>query len=419
MVANQTTYAVPESNFAKLCERLDKLTRRARKLGKAVPVLTKVGEHTEVVDQKKVLLRNYYDVVIESEPVCVADYDFVAKIELGDSEVGLVISRCPGVLEGVDIPLEYRKTTNYCTHCKKNVHRNSVFIIRHRITGDWAQIGRQCLGLYLGGVDPEDVVKQMECLINFDALCAGAQDPSYFGFNNQCDRLDLENTLNFVGFAIKKLGWLSRSKSRELAEQEIYKNATADIVHSAYFTPKRDQSEVVKTLVSDYDEIDESEKQKLSEEVEKALVWIRSTDDEQNSDYLHNLFICCSGETFDRKHLGIVSSLLVAYNYTNGLIEKKKIEQATSNHIGTVGARDTFRLKVVNLVETQSQWGAKTGVMFVDEQGNKLVWWASKTVDVEVGTTYEVVGKVKKHTEYKGVNQTELSHCKVVGAIGQ
>lgn len=416
------TYSIPQSNFEVLCQRLEKLTRWAKKIGKKVPQLVKIGEHSEIVDQKKGLSRTYYDVTIESEPVCVDNWDFIAKIELGDPEVGLVISRVPGVLEDIDIPLEYRKTTNYCTHCKKNVRRNSVFIVRHQITGEWAQIGRQCLSLYLGGTDPEDIVKYMEMLIDLDGICQGAGDPNFFGFGRDSQRLDLESTLNFVGFTIKNLGWLSRSKSRELAEQDIFKSATADIVQSVYFTPEKDQSQVVKTLVADYEQIDEVEKAKLQEETEKALLWIRSTDDENNSDYLHNLLVCCSGETFDRKHIGIVASLLIAHQNTLGRLEdlKNRQNQAVNlRHVGTVGKRETFDLTVKQLHSMQSQWGSKTGVFFEDKDSNRITWWAAGNPDVEIGSTYQVVASVKSHDSYQGIPQTTITRAKVAGAVGQ
>lgn len=411
-------YSIPEFNFQTLCQRLEKLTRRAVRLGRTVPVLTKVGERTEVVDQKKGLLRTYFDVMIESEPVCVNGWTFVATIELGDSEVGLVINRVPDVFPDTGIPLEFRKTTNYCSHCNKNVRRNNVYVVRHNVTGEWKQIGRQCLGQFLGGVDPEDVVRYMESTINFDALCSGASDPNFFGFRSRVETLDLMQTLVFTGFAIDKLGWLSRSKSRELSQNGENKRATADYIESAYFTPEKDQDYKTKELVQAFDDLTEQDKQKYVENAERAVEWIRSTNDEERSDFLHNLAVTCSHETFNRKHMGIVVSLLVAYNYATAQQEKKNIEKLTSNYVGVVGSKLTFQAKVVNLVETQSQWGQKTGVMFVDQQGNKLLWWASKVVDVQVGMNYEVTAKVKRHSEYKSVKQTEISHSKIARPIG-
>lgn len=416
-----TVFNIPESNLEALTIRLEKLTRRAKKLGKPTPILTKVGEHEEVVDKKKGLVRKYIEVTIDSVPVCVNSWDFIAKIELGDSEVGLIIYRVPDVLPDIDIPLEYRQTTNYCSHCNKSVWRNNVYVLRHQVTNQWMQVGTQCLGQFLGGVNPEDVVKNMECLIDFDAICLGAQDPNFFGFGSGAIHLDLEQTLTFTAFVIKSAGWLSRSKARELSQQDEYKTATADLVNSAYFTPERDQSEKVKALVREFDEITQEEKDKFTSQVEAALAWIRSTDDEQNSDYYHNLLICCSGETFNKKHMGIVASLLVAYQNTMGRLEELKAKQnkaLTLTHLGTVGKRETFHVTVKRLHEMQSQWGSKVGIFMEDKSGNRLTWWATSNPDVEIGTSYEIVAGVKSHDTYQNAPTTTITRAKIVGCIG-
>jgi hypothetical protein len=188
------TYKIAEGNWEYLLKRIEKLTRRAKKLGLSTPVLTKIGEHEEIVDTKRKLSMVFYDITIESEPVCVAGWDFMATIELGDEEVGLIINRVPGMHPELDIPHEYRQTTNYCEHCHKNVRRNSVYILRHQESEAFTQVGRNCLGQFIGGVDPENIVKQLDMLTQIVDLTTGSADPGFFGFaGHQRSRLLINN----------------------------------------------------------------------------------------------------------------------------------------------------------------------------------------------------------------------------------
>ena len=414
-------YAIPADNWAKLLERIEKLTRRAKKLGRLVPTLTKVGEHDEVVDAKRGISRTFYDVELVSEPVAVAGWDFVATVELGDSEVGLVINRVPGVLDGVDIPAEYRKTTNYCSHCQKAVRRNNVYVLHNSQSGSWQQVGRNCLGQFLGGIDPEDVVRQMELVINIDALCTGAQGSDYFGLGGTSDYLDLQSTLVFTGFVIRQLGWLSRTKARELSEDGRSVRATADVIADAYFTMESYKSQEAKDVIRAFDAVSDADKATLEMQAEAAVEWIRSTSEDDRNDYLHNLYVCCSSSSFNRKHLGIVASLLVAHQNTMGRLEKLKAEAAgrkASEHFGEVGKRQTFQLLVKDIKFWSNNFGTTMAIFFEDANGNRAIWKSSREVDVEIGSTYEIAGKVKNHSDYKGMKQTELSHCKISGAIG-
>src|SRR5574343_1650590 len=174
------TYKIAEGNWEYLLKRIEKLTRRATRLGLKTPVLSKVSAHEEVVDAKRQISMVFYDVTIEAEPVCVAGWDFMATIELGDEEVGLIINRVPGMHPNLDIPHEYRQTTNYCDHCQKHVRRNSVYILRHQVNETFTQVGRNCLGQFSGGVDPENVVKQLDMLTQIISLAEGAGEPGFF-----------------------------------------------------------------------------------------------------------------------------------------------------------------------------------------------------------------------------------------------
>jgi hypothetical protein len=411
-------YNVPKGNWDELCRRLEKLTRRAKKLGKKTPVLNKIGEFNKVIDQKKGLVRTYYQCTIQSERVCVDDWDFLATIELGDTEIGLVVNRVPNMLSDIDIPQEFRKTTNYCSHCQKNVRRNNVYVVRHQKTHQWQQVGKNCLSDFIGGRDPEDIVKTMQMLIDFQSLCSGSQSDGFFGVSNYNYYLSLHSTLTFTNFVIQKKGWLSKTKANQLAMDGEYKTPTAGLINEAYFVIPKDQSRVVQQLIEDYDSLSTEDKEKLEVKVESAIEWARNIKEGDCNDYLNNLRILCSKDSFDRKHLGYVTSVLIAYDMANNKVVEKK-EKPKSIHVGTIGKKEKFEVKVTHILFWPNQWGGTYAFMMEDKDGNKLIWKSSKVVDMESGHWYTITGSVKAHNEYKGMGQTELSRCKILGQIGE
>jgi hypothetical protein len=399
------TYKIPESNWFPLCERLEKLSRRAKKLGRRVPTLNVVKEYSEVIDPKRGLSMTYYDITIESEPVCVNGWDFVASIEMGDAEVGLIINKTPQFYD-TEVPTQFRNTGGFCDHCKLSRRRNSVYVVHHQVTSEWKQVGRNCLGQFLGGVDSEAVVQQMELLIALDSLCVGAGDGGFFGGSSECSSL-IDKVLLMTDHAIKQGGWLSRTKAREY---DPPKTATADIVRKALFNQPRGQRLDVRALTNSFSPTDADR-----EFVEKVIAWTRSLSDQGESlnDYLHNLTVVCSKETVTIKHLGIVCSAIAAYK--NMLARQQEQTKAESlKHVGTVGKRETFSLTLKDIKHWPGYMGGiTTAFFFNDPDGNVVIWKASNAPDLEVGTTYMMTGKVKSHEEFRGRPQTLITHAKV------
>jgi hypothetical protein len=88
-----------------------------------------------------------------------------------------------------------------------------------------------------------------------------------------------------------------------------------------------------------------------------------------------------------------------------------------SQYIGTVGdvIVATVKLVSINTYKTHFSYYGETNFIykFTDENGNTLVWKTSSWQEIEEGNTYEIKGKVKEHSEYKGDKQTVLTRCKI------
>jgi len=93
--------------------------------------------------------------------------------------------------------------------------------------------------------------------------------------------------------------------------------------------------------------------------------------------------------------------------------------RAASRHMGTLGKRETFRLTVDRIFDTDGQWGTTHIHQMCDASGNVFKWF-STSEKLDAGVTYDVKGTVKSHETYRGEAQTVLTRCaatKVGGVV--
>ncbi|HEY8425534.1 MAG TPA: hypothetical protein VIK73_05920, partial [Limnochordales bacterium] len=82
-----------------------------------------------------------------------------------------------------------------------------------------------------------------------------------------------------------------------------------------------------------------------------------------------------------------------------------------SRHIGRVGERIEAVVEVVRTLHLDGDWGGSVLHVMRDDDGNELVWFASRT-ELQVGRRYRIRGTVKRHEEYRGRKRTVLTRCR-------
>ena len=96
-----------------------------------------------------------------------------------------------------------------------------------------------------------------------------------------------------------------------------------------------------------------------------------------------------------------------------------KIKEATdalnretnpSKHMGNVGDKIEVEVELIRRGSFESDFGTTYVYTFKDSEGNVLVWKTKNYFEV---TTCTVKGTIKEHSEYKGIQQTVLTRCKV------
>lgn len=391
-------YRIPQRNFDTVEAEISRLNKRAAKLGVGSIILNIQGYETVTKLHKPtgIEYQQIY-VLVELQGVSpkLAGWTLVAAVERLESGENQVRS-----VPGQECPTFFRNANVSCDHCGTSRRRKEIFVLRHE-SGEYKQVGRQCIADFLGGKTPEAILGAAEMLWAAEACCGEADDFEYCGGGRGDRSTNTELFLSATAICIRKLGWVSK----KVAEDRAIASTGSDVLrllyqHDKYTTEWIKENELV---IQDRD----------CELAAKALAWGKSLPVD-GDDYLYNLGVACRNVAVFPKSVGIMASLLSAYGREmdrQAGIEAKRVENAKieRKHVGQPGKRETFTLTVKGMRQFPGDYGVKTLVRFEDADRNIYTWWASgDPAWLEEGQTYAVVGTVKKHEDYKGIPQTVL-----------
>ena len=368
---NDETYMIRSSRLPELREKLEKLNRRATKLG-MLPVRFEVGEavFNSVNGIKGVQV---VSIRIEGSAPVVAGWTFAGVIEFAGQ--GNLIK----AYAGASVPERFRRTSNTCDHFGKERKRNSVILLRKG--GDWKQIGNACVSDY---VRSDDAVEALSVLSMLDEIrdCLNQKEDEE---ETEC-RGDGYSTVGFLAAVvatIEKEGWVPRSKAEERGVPATAERAAKRIEDG--FSPTTENLE----------------------EATKALEWGKKIV--VSSDYTNNVQVVCASSHCAFRNTGILASVIASYRASKDAAK----EAAASGYLGKVGDKVAWDLTLRSRYVCNGVYGATTILSFLDSEGNVVVWKASgiKLSEDERGTIFAVKGTIKAHTDYKGTKQTLLTRC--------
>lgn len=408
----RTVYEIGEEVLEVLKEKIDRLNRKAAKLGCAPIVINIVGEKIVKLDRKAagttqediLALDDEQDeyvkvleITVHGEAPIIAGWLFVATLQHEDG--GTVIRN----ISGEDLPEQYRNVQPVCDHCGTVRRRKDTYIVRNTETGEYKQVGRTCIKDFTGHANPENYAKYMDMCLTLDDLMTNL---SGGGFGQAPRYIDVEGYLAHVAACIRLDGWVSKA----MAQEHHHKVPTAGIAHF-YMFPKHIRTREQLADVHAHQPIQEDK-----ELAAAALNWVRTelavkTD---KSDYEHNLVVLCSGQHTGVRSIGFVASAVASYQKHQARLAEKEVRRVArknSDWVGEVGQRITVTVKVTDIRTIESQFGTTYLHMMADEQGNYYKWFASnQSLGKRASVTLK--GTIKSHDEYNGLKSTVLTRCK-------
>lgn len=414
-------HTIPHFALPKFEEAIAKMNRKAARFGVAPITVTKLGE-TEIE------LTHYWKVftgdgteersrkvktpativsVVGSTPT-VGDYSFIARIEyLGDGE-SMLFHTVPGSEHKVDE--RFRTLRPFvCEHCNAARIRRDTFVVCNNATGEQKQVGRQCLNDFTGLMGVKDVLAKAAMLSTYSKIYADMEE--YCGGHGYFqDKVDTLSALTLTSAYIEMYGWRAKSSCME------GETPTASHVSSHFTTGIKFSDDEKKEMARAWALAESNPLHK--ERAAKVMAWVKGElAARAKSDYELNLVTLVSKELAETRHTGLVCSAVSAYQRAmNQAVEyaKKRESLKGSKPVGEVGKRMKGVKATVNFLRSmESAWGASTMVKFVTEDGNLLTWFASGDRDFTVGEALVIDATVKKHSEYNGIQETQVSRVKV------
>lgn len=284
---------------------------------------------------------------------------------------------------------EYMKTIKredvdmtHCDHCNITRNRTSIWILEK--DGLYKYVGSTCVQDFTGTP-----------IANFNWFNKQYQDfMDYLGGNHK-PNFPMFSTKRFLNIAynvIQEMGWISSQK----AEYE-YKTSTKTILESILLAPK--------------DSVKKWEEQDNSSKIHNVLKWVSDLDPKNN--YEVSLKATFDKEWISQKEIGIAASVFASYEY-HLRKEETTVNQKKSEYIGQEKDRIILKLQLQKLIEFDSFYGTTFLHIFYDEADNKVVWFGSKPLEMEVEKWANVKCTIKKHEVYDGTKQTVVNRCVVV-----
>lgn len=394
-------FEIPEHRMGELKDKIADLNKKAAKVG-CPEIKIIVGDHFDRTYREhpytgheliEPMVIRFFNVEFEGLEPKFSGWTFIARID--HEPEGNIINAIPGI----ELDPRYRTSGAICEHCKIKRYRKSSFVVRHE-DGTEKQVGSSCLKDFLGHGTPERIAWYCESLFSF---VRGMSDEEFrFGGKIE-ERYNLVSVLTLTVATIRKYGWLSATKAKEIGGYP-----TADYLRTALCGRDKYADETRR-------EIREVAEAGDKDFAENALAWVKGMTGELN-DYFYNLKTVCGNGTIELKRVGIVASLIPVYRReVEGAIERARTVKEPSSWIGhpDTGRMTVKGVKVVGYSTIEGYAGGSTHIYrFLANGKDKLTWFASSNQYLDLETIVDITFSVKKLDEYKGEHQTIITRAK-------
>lgn len=403
-------FHIPEQNLEKLRKSITRIRRKAEKYGCTVRYEETGEEYRQVRDRSASPApglpgpaRTVRFVTVEAEGTAViAGWEFIAGID--HLPAGNIIRTA----SDVDVPEKYFTAPGICEHCGTSRARKHTCIVRNVETGEYRQVGRQCLKDYTGGLSAETAAALAE-LQKTLRMAEEEPEDGFFSGPVYCGTRDM---LLYAAETVRCFGYV-KTDSRD-AEPTKYRAARYWGLDRGL--PVSRAEEAREDMESAGFRADRPENRELAD---GALEWLRTCP--EDSSYIHNLKVIAGMQYVTERELGYLVSIIPTWNRQRRKMEEQKAREETrraGGWAGEEGKRITFRIADAQLVTSwETCWGYRTQTTYLykiwDEQGNVFTWKTSAGL-VNGGDAGKLLtGTVKAHEEYRGEKQTALTRCRI------
>lgn len=399
MTTISRTFSVCPSWVSLVEERLEKMNKKAIKLGIAPAVITEKFEYV-VIDDNGIFIKRtpYTRITVEATEIKFGNYEFVATLDhtIGDKPVVKVVPN-------KSIPEQYQNADCSCDHCGIKRNRNETFIFKD--DNGFKQVGRSCLKEFFG-IDPTKTLDW------FGSVFEMAEDGYFGGYSKY-----KESTIDVVATAlavVESEGYISKKTASEYNSKVVDGNiiySTGSLVFQALNppVPTKDNKDIIEWCRNIRIRANE-----LDTEATDMIAWGIEYFSKQSGEYAHNMGIFLNTVSIEPKYIGYVVSVIGAWQRENVAKAEKETKRFDNEYVGNVGDKLTVDVSVVKIIPLEGQYGISyMNIMNQVDTANNIIWISSKSV-LNEGDNITLKGTVKKLNDRDGKKQTFLTRCKVV-----
>lgn len=394
------TFTLTVGNMERFTDKLEKLQRQAKKYDFFQPkVIDDKVYQAEVWENHIKLKRTYHDITLQYEPMQLAGYTFIARID----GIENIIYTAPAQ----QLPESQRHFGMNCDHCNINRLRHSVYILQDK-DGNYKRVGGNCLAVYVG-IDAGSVLAMSTM---FDDIADLTQDDELRTYAGQ-KQYDLGFTLAASYYVINQFGYTSSLKARE--NNRI---ATKSTVLDILIDTNEQLAKEFKVA-----RIDGETPTEDSPYIKACIKWMLSLEGSDN-DYLCNLANIAKNDYCTYNSLGFAVSAINAYqkHLDDTTAKQVKIATSTSQFVGKVGDKYTAKSPLIvtcthRSTPFESSFGHRTisrqYYTFTDNNGNEFST-CTESHKCATGDKLSLTGTIESHqiNKYTQVPQTILTRCR-------
>jgi hypothetical protein len=429
--AGGRVFRVPDENIEALREKLEKLNKRATKIG-VPPVTLKVTDDTYEEERKRVngakLVVPYRFVVVSGDTPKHEGWVFAATLDRteGKDEVsGIVIRRVPTLGDDDDSYIgsldldRFRHSANHCDQCGYNRVRNHTYVVANQERGEVKQVGSECIKDFLGGASPDSIAKHAEWLQDLvDEFDGQDRDEGFGGGSSATARPATEDYLGHVAMMIRKNGYKARWYHGERNPYNTADDALSNLWNMANRVKDRQGVPLWEEPTQEDYEVGKA-----------ALEWARENvvAKTEKSEFEHNISIYAGQAYLGEKGEGFIAYLPEMHKREREKAVQRKVKEereakvrAESKHVGAVGERHKFeRLTVTRVGTYEGNYGTTYPTNLEDEDGNQYLWWASNPT-MEAGEVVTFMGRIKAHgtDRRSGAAVTQITRPTKIEVVG-
>lgn len=280
-----------------------------------------------------------------------------------------------------DVPKTFWDNPNVCDHCGHKRNRNKIYIFK-REDDKYFRLGSTCTKYFQlkEGIELFLDNKVIDTLLDMDEISEKYYTPKKY--------VKLEDFLSMTIFFINLFGYKS-SKEYE------HRSTGNDVIE--FFEEPRDHEDVLEKIVENI------------EEARKIIAFFKNKEEDYFSEnnYRHNIGEIVNYGYVLRDTANFAAAIVIAYR-------KENMPSWNDSYIGNIGDNVTIKVKFERSHIFEGRYGISNVLVFRSNENHQIVWFTnSKTASSFDSGWFNLKGKVKNHSEFKGVKQTALTRCKV------